>query len=160
MSELVWCCQLSCIKKNSSLLQIQDADPDDEDNEDEWGPEHSLVEIFPEVLSHQAEGTEEGPAKSVKICVPVIWVLTEPLKEDKMKRFYISNWVGIQWSRSWIPRDRRNSPDRDQPHWSFHTAGSSSSPPSCTSSCGCCWTAPTPRDPPPKSRSRFPGWSS
>ena len=45
-----------------------------------------MVEIFPEVLSHQAEGTEEGPAKSVKICVPVIWVFTEPLRIKKVTK--------------------------------------------------------------------------
>ena len=140
-----------------------------------WLPEHRLVEIFPEVLSHQSEGTEEGPAKGVKICVPVIRVLTEPLQN----KYYIvkvpensrkeTGWkcskfwrVGIQWGWWEIPRGRRNPPDRDQPHWSCHTAGSSSSPPSCTSSCGCCWTAPTPGGPPPKTRCpfRWPGWSS
>ena len=45
-------------------------------------PEHRLVEIFPEVLSHKSEGTEEGPAKCVKIRIPVIWVLTEPLQYE------------------------------------------------------------------------------
>lgn len=63
-------------------------------------PEHSLVEIFPEVLGHKAEGTEEGPAKRVEICVPVIWVLTETLAnqsyEDKTRKLDLrdSEFIG------------------------------------------------------------------
>ena len=54
-------------------------------NDLQWLPEHSLVEIFPEVLSHKSEGTEEGPAKCVEICVPVIWILSEPLSNKSYR---------------------------------------------------------------------------
>ena len=67
-------------------------------------PEHSLVEIFPEVLGHKAEGTEEGPAKRVEICVPVIWVLTETLVnqsyEDKTRKKTGFERFRIHWRRN------------------------------------------------------------
>ena len=49
-------------------------------------PEHSLVQVLPEVLRHQAEGTEEGPAESVEVCVPVVLVFAESLKADIVLR--------------------------------------------------------------------------
>ena len=118
-------------------------------------PEHCLVEILPEILGHKAERTEKGPAKCVEICIPVVRVITKTLK-----------WSGIiqalsttiarkkrQTKMKWkIPQGRHSVPDRDQPRWNCHRADSSSSPPSDTSSCGCCWTAPTLGAPPPKTR--------
>jgi hypothetical protein len=49
-------------------------------------PEHRLVQVLPEVLCHQAEGTEEGPAESVEVCVAVVRVIAESLKADVVLR--------------------------------------------------------------------------
>ena len=45
-------------------------------------PKDSLVKVFPEVLSHKAKCTEEGPAKGVKVCVAIIGALAEALEAD------------------------------------------------------------------------------
>lgn len=43
------------------------------------GAQHALVQVFPVVLSHQAEGGEEGPAEGVEARVAVVGVGAEAL---------------------------------------------------------------------------------
>lgn len=33
-----------------------------------------LVEVFPEVLRHESEKGEEGPAEGVEACVAIVWI--------------------------------------------------------------------------------------
>lgn len=35
-----------------------------------------MIEVFPVVLCHKSEESQEGPAKSVKTCVAIVWVPT------------------------------------------------------------------------------------
>lgn len=33
-----------------------------------------LIKVFPEVLSHESEKRQKGPAESVKACVSIVWI--------------------------------------------------------------------------------------
>ena len=41
---------------------------------------HQLVQVLPEVLGHQTEGRQKGPAKCIEASVTVIRVRSEPLQ--------------------------------------------------------------------------------
>ena len=58
--------------------QVEGAEENVEDEEGNvqgsGGLQRDLVEILPEVLSHQPEGAEERVWEVVKACVAIVWV--------------------------------------------------------------------------------------
>ena len=71
------------VKVSSQIDEVEGAEEDDHDEEDHvpltGGAQHGLVEVFPVVLSHEAEGGEEGPAEGVEARVAVVGVGAEAL---------------------------------------------------------------------------------
>ena len=47
--------------------------------------EYTLIQILPEILSHQAEGRQERPTKRIEVSVPVVGIATKTLENNYFK---------------------------------------------------------------------------
>ncbi len=79
-----------CDDGQDQVDQVERAEEDD-DEEEEYvprpgGAQDALVEVLPEVLSHQPEGGEEGPAERVEARVAEVGVGAEALQAHVVLR--------------------------------------------------------------------------